>query len=160
MKFLKNKKGLSIVELLVVISIFTIMAALSTTTYKNWQKQVQLVNGSSELREILLQAHQLSTAAAENSSWGVHLDQDSYSLFKGSFYNQADPENKDRDFYGIYIKNVSTSISDGLGAYSNDIVFEKYTGETANTGSIYLRTKFGNDEKIIVVESSGRINYE
>lgn len=158
---MKKNSGLTLIEALIVISIFTVMALLSTNTYKNWQRQVQLTNGSDELRELLVQAQQLSVAVADDSTWGVHLEDDSYTLFKGSSYNVLDPENDTRYFRGVYIINPTSSLSDGLGGFSSDVVFSRFNGETINVGTISLTTVFSKENiKSITIESNGQVNYE
>lgn len=157
---MKNNKGISVAEIIVAMAIFMIAIAISTFSYQSWQKKVQVINSIDELRSTLLYAQQLSTAAAQNNTWGVHLEEDSYVLFKGSFYNESDPDNASRTISGAIILNPTSTFSTGAGGYGPDIVFYKFTGQTANTGTVSIGANADNNiSKGLIIDSSGKINY-
>ncbi len=133
-----NKKGFSILEYILVISLLGIVFGLSTMAYSNWRQDVLLKNNKEEMRSYLLRAQQLATAAASSTDWGLHLEADRYTLFHGSVYNPADPDNIVRFLQGTNILNPDTSLSDGVGGYSSDLIFTKFTGQTVNTGTISI----------------------
>lgn len=157
---MKNNKGISVAEIIVAVAIFMIAIAISTYSYQSWQKKVQVINSVDELRSTMLYAQQLSVAAAQNNTWGVHLEEDAYVLFKGSFYNESDPDNIFRTVNGVNILNPTSTFSTGAGGFGPDIVFYKFTGQTINTGTISIGAIVDhNINRGLIVDSSGKINY-
>lgn len=136
--FLKNRQGISTVEVLIVIMIIAIIAGLSAISYSNWQKDVQVINARDELRSTLVRAQQLSTAVAQDNQWGVHLEEDRFILFKGSFYNSSEPENISHNLQGVRILDPTNSFADGASGRQEDVLFYKFTGMTANTGTVSI----------------------
>jgi hypothetical protein len=116
----------------------SIIASLSAVSYGNWQKDVQAINARDELRATLVRAQQLSTAVAMDDQWGVHLEEDRIVLFKGSFYNQSEPENIEHELQGVNILDPTNSFTDGAGGRQEDVLFYKFTGMTANTGTVSI----------------------
>lgn len=158
---MKNNKGFSVAELLVAMAIFALATMISVSSYRNWQKGVQVTNNTDEVRSALLYAQQLSTAAAQNNTWGLHLEVNNMVIFKGSFYNENDPDNIERKLNGAIILNPTSTFATGAGGYGPDIVFYKFTGQTANTGTVSVAAGVDTSvNKSLTVESSGKINYD
>lgn len=156
---MRNQGGVTILEILLVIAIFVIIFGISASGYVTWRQHVILINSREELKSTLLKAQQLATAAAENDNWGVHLENKAYTLFKGSFYNEEDPLNITKDLTGVEIFNASTTVADGAGGLGSEIVFTKFSGQTANTGTIQLIYSIDSGvSQLIQVLSSGRID--
>lgn len=155
----KNRSALTYIELLVVLGIFAIISLLSFSSYSAWQKEVILVNSLDELKSTISLAQAKAIAAADNKNWGVHLTIDQYVLFSGSFYDEANPDNKIKDLRGVKILNPETSLSDGAGGYAADVVFSKYTGQTVNTGQITVVANSDSTKtKVITIQDNGQIN--
>ena len=154
-----NKRGFTLVEFLVALSIFSLFAVMTFQAYRNWQRQVQLINATDNLKSTLLRAQQLAAAAAESEAWGVHLDSQEYVLFKGLAFNQTDPTNKVVALSGVQILNPATSLSDGQGGSSADAIFNEGTGQTVNSGTISLQAVFDAASiKIITIQTTGRVD--
>lgn len=134
----KNKKGISAIEVLIVISLMVIITSLGTISYSKWQKEVQTINARDELRALLVRAQQLSTAVAMDDQWGVHLEENKATLFKGSFYNEFESANIEHQFQGVRVLDPTNSFADGAGGYQEDVLFYKFTGLTANTGTVSM----------------------
>ena len=156
---MKNKLGFTLVEGLVALFIAVLIYVLSTTAYKNWQKQVQISNSADELRSSLFRAQQLATASADNASWGIHMETDRYVLFSGDFYNVSDPNNKESILQGTQIFSPGSSFADGVGGYGPDVVFAKLTGQTVNTGTVSIITLVQpSNTSTVTINSSGQID--
>ncbi|MFA6253269.1 MAG: hypothetical protein WCV69_03320 [Patescibacteria group bacterium] len=156
---LKKRSGLTYIELLTVLAIFSLISMLSFSAYSNWQKEVTLVNSTDELKSTISLAQAKAIAAADNKNWGVHLAIDQYVLFSGSFYDEANPDNKIKDLRGVKILNPETSLSDGAGNFGADVVFSKYTGQTTNIGQITVVANSDSTKtKVITIQDNGQIN--
>ena len=134
-----NKKGISIIEIMITVFIISALTGMGAAVYINWQKQSKLVNTADEIKSVLIRAQQLATAAAKNSDWGVRFEEDKYILFAGSFYNEDDSENLTWNLVGVEIVEPNSIFSDGAGGNIPDVVFKKFEGTTYNTGVIRIR---------------------
>ena len=61
-----NRRGFTLVEFLVALSIFSLFAVMTFQAYRNWERQVQLINATDNLKSTLLRAQQLAAAAAQS----------------------------------------------------------------------------------------------
>lgn len=158
LNFIKSRPGVTTIELLMVIAILGILSVMSIGSYRNWQQHVLLINATDELKSALGLAQTQAMAAAGSNNWGVHLASDYYVIFRGSFYDENNVDNQRRDLNGIEILNIGLGLADGAGGYtSSDVVFNKYTGNTANIGTIILAPKSDNSRiKTISIDASGQ----
>lgn len=153
-----NQKGITMLEVLMSIVILVILVSISFTGYRSWQRKVQVINNKDELSSALYRAQQLATAAADNTSWGIHLEDTYYVMFPGDFYNTEHPDNRTWFLNGSEILNTSTTFSNGAGGYGADVVFNKFTGQTANTGTVTIISSSDSTLiKTVTVQSSGQI---
>lgn len=154
-----NKKGVTLIEIVFSILLLLVVSGFSFTSYRVWQKKVSLNNAAQEISSGLMRAQQSATAAANNTDWGVHLETDRYIIFSGTFYNELDPDNIIKNLRGIEIQDPNDSFTDGSGGRIPDVLFYKFSGQTANTGTVRLITPFDPSvTKTVEVKSSGQIN--
>ena len=157
--FRTNRQGITTLEILIVLVILASIFTLSAFAYVKWQRQVGLINNTDELKTTIIHAQQLATATAGNNTWGIHIETDRHVLFKGSFYNESDPDNQIRFLQGAQILDPTGSLSDGAGGYGPDIVFAKFTGETVNIGTITIAALSDlSITRTIDIEASGQVN--
>jgi len=155
----KDQRGISMLEILLVLSIAGILFAMGFASYRVWQKRILLTNTSDEIKSALVRAQQLATAASSNTSWGMHLATSSYTIFSGDYYNETNLENTTWNLNGVDIVNSYITFSDGAGGYSADVVFSKFDGDTYNTGTInIIISGQPSFSKNIIVQSSGQID--
>lgn len=153
-----NRKGFTVIELLLVLFIVGLLVSMSWAAYIGWQKQVQVINATAELKSTLLRAQQLAVSASGADNWGVQLVSDGYILFRGSTYNASDPSNLAREFNGVEITNFDSSLTDGIGGYSSSVIFQKLSGQTINIGNITLVAQNSPSvSRQIIIKSSGKV---
>jgi len=146
--FQKSNLGFTLLETLLVISLFAILAGTSIPVYYSFQMRNELTTTTNNISQSLKRAQTLSQAVDGDSSWSVHIQLGKLTIFKGSDYNSRDFQN-DEDF------DIPTSITpSGL----SDIVFQKFTGEPTNTGTITLSSKI-NEQRTLTINSKGMITY-
>ena len=153
-----NNLGVTMIELMMVITVLCILSVASIGSYHTWQKHVMLVNATDELKSAFSLAQGQAIAAAQGNNWGVHLESNYYVIFPGSFYDEANINNQRRNFSGISLINLDSAISDGVGAYTKDVVFAKYTGNTVNVGTLFLAATSNYEHtKSITIDLNGQI---
>lgn len=151
-KEMKNKKGFSFVELLVVMGIITVLVMIGASSYF---PSIQKVSLSSTVQSLISEIKQQQTKSMNGeANQGIYFsaDQESYILFSGATYNVSNTTNftvslgdqvivNSIDFSGrqIIFAPVSGEIT-GFNPANNKIVLR-------NTVSGELRTisfnKFG-----------------
>lgn len=147
------------IELLMVIAITSILTLISVSAYRSWQQHVLLLNAVDELKSALNLAQGQAIAAAQNNNWGIHLANDHYIIFYGSFYDENNINNQKRNFNGVQIINLDTALTDGAGGYTPNVVFSKYTGHTPNIGTLILTPRSDNNRiKTISIDANGQVN--
>ncbi|MBU1202791.1 hypothetical protein KKH39_01980 [Patescibacteria group bacterium] len=157
--FKKYQGGFSIIEVIMVLGLVGLVVGFGASGYQVWQKNIHLNNVRDEIKSSLFRAQQLATAAAKSNPWGVHLEVDSYTIFKGNFYNEDDPDNMSWQLEGVEILEPYRSFDDGAGSTTADVLFGKFDGQTINTGIISL-SPIADPAliKTIEVEAPGQIN--
>lgn len=152
------KRGFTIIEMMITLSILGLLSFLTVSGYNSWQRNIRLNTSFDEFKSAIAKAQQLATASADSLDWGVHLNPDQYIIFKDS-YSTSSPDNLVYNLNGVGILDSSTSLSDGSGGSSNDLIFSKFTGLTNNTGTInlYLLTD-PTRTKSLEIKETGVIN--
>ncbi len=131
-----SKRGFTAIEILLVIAILGILATLGQMSYSVWLKKVQVNTSVEQIRSALIRTQQQAVAAEGGTAWGIHLEADRYTIFATTNYDPVSPLNKTKILTGVNILQPETSLSDGNVGYSQNVVFEKFTGRTINTGTI------------------------
>jgi prepilin-type N-terminal cleavage/methylation domain-containing protein len=135
---MKNRRGFTLIEILVVMSIAAIVYAFGFAIYKSWNEQVILTNKVDELKSALVRTQQLAMTAADNSNWGLHVATTSYTMFPGSFYDENRSGNQTWLLDGVAILNPDNTFFNGVSGYGPNVVFVKFTGQTNNTGTVAM----------------------
>lgn len=154
-----SSRGFTLVEFLLVMSIFAVLAGIATVNLLSFQRQSQLnatVNTFiADLKEQQMKAMSGDTSGeASMENYGVNLDAANfqYILFKGS-YSAADTTN-----FAVAVPrsvNISTTFPNA------QISFEKGSGEivgyASNSATITLQDSSNSDQKVIRLNRYGVI---
>lgn len=127
-----KQAGYSLIELAVVIAITSILAGLSITGFTAFSRSEALDGGTASIVAGLRDARAKTLASVEGSQYGVYMQTDRYTLFKGSSYSASAASNT-ITFLNSYIKASSTP---------STFVFQRVTGNAVASGTIdvYLIT--------------------
>ena len=140
-------KALTLFEILIVIGIIAILVSLTLPLGLDFYRSQQLETQSQGVIQALRRARLKAMAVENDSSFGVHLTNDNYILFKGDTYVPGDPYNEVFDL---------PLIINAIGL--QEIVFSKLEGKPNVTGDIILKND--SDIRTININEIGRINYE
>lgn len=146
-KFKNLNCGFTIVEIIVVLSMFVLFASISTVTYSQLKTKNNLDIAIGSVVEAIRHAKANAEHVQGDSKWGVEILSNQIVVFKGSSYAA-------RDTLADQILNLPDGIiTSGL----TEIVFDKVFGTTAMTGTVVLS---GNAEsKNILINEKGTITY-
>lgn len=139
-----EERGFTLVELLVVISVTVIIAALTIPVGINFYKTQLLDETTSDILSTLRRARSQSIFQKNDSSFGVKFLSGSYVLFQGVTY-AARVQDEDESF----------SLSIGISISGIDeVVFSKLSG-TTTAGTLTITSD--NDNQNISINVQGKI---
>jgi type II secretory pathway pseudopilin PulG len=85
-------KGLTLIEILISVFLIFLLASLFVSVGLNFYKSQQLRINSQEILQTLRRAQMRAMLTELDSSFGVYLTNNSYTLFKGDSFLQRDPQ--------------------------------------------------------------------
>jgi len=151
---IKSEKGFTLIEIVIVIMVFAIIAGLSLTYFQSSQLSADLNKESTILvsNMRLVQGNAVSGNTIEPTS--IHFDDISYTLFLGDTYNPLTITNE-------LIELPSTVSLSGiaLSGGENDLIFEGPAGETSTYGTLNIVSSALNKTIPINITEIGTINY-
>lgn len=155
---MKNNKGISLVEILIVISIIGILSAIIVLNLSKFHNQQALKNTAEDVYALLNEARNNTISSKNSNTYGIHFLSDRAILFAGESYTDS-VSNKQIDFDSVVrIPDSGGVVLNGGGV---DVVFSRITGDTLNYGTITIQLindvtsqKVININKIGVIEIS------
>lgn len=143
-----NSGGFTLIELLTVVAIISIVSVISLSSWQSFSDSTALGNTAKMIETKIKLAKSYSLNALNDTNYGVHIKSDSVTIFPGSTYVDGDPANQ------IFLITDGLEIYDGVG---NDIIFERLTGITDDSGTIGIRIAARPSKtKEITVNSQGQ----
>jgi len=127
------KKGFSLFEILLSMVIVVVILFVVINLFSNYNKKQILDNAVENTSSLLKEARSLTISSKNDSSYGVHFEQDTTVLFKGTTYVSDDPNNK---ISQIDKKVVISEIN--LNGGGNNVIFQRLTGKTNYYGTIKI----------------------
>ncbi|HDZ54817.1 MAG TPA: hypothetical protein ENI19_03075 [Candidatus Nealsonbacteria bacterium] len=140
-------KGLSLIEVLLVTMVIMILFALILPFGLDFYKSQQLETHTQGILQTLRRAQIKAMATEGDSSFGIYITNDNYTLFKGISYQNRDPQYDE-------VFDLPTVIT--INDQPKEFVFSKFEGKPSLIGNIVLNS---NDEsRIISVNKFGTIS--
>jgi len=141
----KINKGFTLVELLVVMSIISILTAVALPSYSLMRNYATLNGDTQELISNLRLAQSRAMSAQDGLSWGVRLEADRYIIYGGDW---SAPQ-----FQTVHMLKNGIQIIQGV---NSEVVFNRLYGTTADaTISIGF---ISGKQKTVEVDSVGKIS--
>lgn len=151
---LLSKKGFTLLEVLLVIAVLVIIAAMSRDFYGSFVSGAQLEANTKTTIYDLRNTRDKAMNGQDDKFWGIHFvnsTDDYYEIFS-TLSNYSDQSKT--TIVKVYLKNgINFSLpAEGI---NTDIIFNKISG-TTTAANIIL--KAGLAEKIISIKEQGLIN--
>jgi prepilin-type N-terminal cleavage/methylation domain-containing protein len=137
-------KGFTFLELLIVISIISILLILTVPLGVDFYRNQQLDSVTQELLQNLRRAH-LNAMSQSDYSFGIWFGSEEYKIFRGD----SEENGENEEFFDIP-GEISFNSPD-------EIVFSKLTGNPSFTGDIYITN--GISTTTVNINSLGRLAY-
>lgn len=145
-------KGFTVVELLVVVAITAMIAAIVIASLNNFRERQVPKNSIGEIAGLLERARSLTLASKDETVYGVHLLTNGAYLFKGTIFSSSSVDNIFVPLDAL-VATRSTLVGGG-----SKIVFDRLTGKTSQYGTIDIYLVSSTTQKrTITVHQTGII---
>ena len=144
-------KGFSLLEIIIALAILGVIATLVINPFTSFRDH-QVLNGAVEEILASLQQARVKTLSSEGGNqYGIHFASNQVVLFAGTTYDPVNPSNQD-----IGLSSSVTISGISLAGGSSDIVFQKLTGVTNQSGTVTI--ELNSDPtlvKTVTINSNG-----
>ncbi len=149
--------GFTVVELLVVMGIFMTMLTLSFINLTSLPSKTTTLAITQNLVSDIRSQQTLamtgdSGGGGAQSAYGMHFENDGYTLFKGSVYNASDTTN-----FRVLLDDANLSFTN-ITFPNQTLVFSKGSGEVTATGSSTITNSLNNTTHPININKYGATN--
>lgn len=145
-----NVRGFTLMEVLLSVSIIAILTGLSAPIYASFQVRNDVDITTQSIADMLRRAQTYARGNSGDSQWGVRIQSDTATLFKGSTYAAR-----------VQAYDETTTIPGSMapsGLINTDVVFTKLDAAPSSTGSITLTTNT-NETRTITINAKGMVTY-
>ncbi len=143
-------RGFSYIQLLLVITMLAVLAAVASPYYLSWQTRQQVRSTSAMLWSDLHYAQSRAMQLEQSDAWGVHINQSQheYVIFHGSTYDSSD------------LYNETITYSDGVTITPDtDIAFAGLTGAVASDLTLTITANaLPSESRTITINEEGLIS--
>lgn len=140
-----SAKGVTLIELLLVVAIMSTLGVASTAFYSRTLTQNAVANTADQLANSFRKAQMYTMMGKQNSKWGVNYTNHTITLFKGDTLGQ------DPAFNETFSVQNNISVS-GF----TELTFAKVTGVPSNTPTITITGN--NTTRSMTLNNQGIVN--
>ena len=144
----KRKQGVTIIEILIVVSIVSLLSVSFTSLGSGFLSRNYLTDKTNEIIFSLMTAKINSLSGKEDSQWGVHTENGKIIMFKGSSFSPPGT-----------VFDQSFAVPNTISITNTDVVFDKLTGSIDNNITISVSNNLG-ESHLITINQAGTINIQ
>lgn len=145
--FSRKHNGISLIEVIIVISIIGILAGISVSSYFYYKKNSELILSIQQTANMIRLAKNNAVSVASDSQWGINIENKKVTVFKGGSFT-----GRDVLFDEVAIMGGVTDVSG-----TTQIIFTKFTGLPSAHGLVTLSNDSQN--KNIQINEIGIVSY-
>lgn len=155
----RNLAGFTVNELVIVITMLTILGIIVVSNFSSFIKSSEASNGAQEFANVLKLAQSRTLSSENYSQYGVYLNTTvtphQYILFKGATY--ATRIISEDNVYSLPKSTEFSTITLGGG---NEIDFNRIDGTSQQAGNVTVRSKTDTSHlKTVYIDNSGIISF-
>lgn len=140
-----HPKGFTSIELMAVIGIITILAAIGIPSYQTVRKNIVLNNYANEIVSTLRTAQNRSLSAQDGTAHGIFFEAGQYTIYGDDWSTPT--------YKNSFSLNNGIEILQGVNAH---VVFDRLLGTT--NSNVVVKVGFSEGrEKTITVDEIGKI---
>lgn len=143
--YIRNKEAFTLIEMLLVVSIVSIIATFSTAFYSRFINQNSVNNIQDQIISQARKAQTYAMQNKQNANWGIYYSTNVLTLYSGSSY-----ASRNSSFDETFEFNSNITVT-GI----SDVNFTKNTGKPNTTASITITSP--NGSKTVNINAQGNI---
>lgn len=149
-----RQSGFTLIEVTAAIVIMIFAITVTITAFSNFRARKTMDAAVEQVLAVFSQAHLDTISSKDDRAYGVHLDSDKAVYFVAPTYDSATTTNK------IYMIHPAIEITNiALAGSTTEIVFQRFTGQTSQTGTFELRVKTNTSiSTVVTVQGTGSIS--
>ena len=139
--------GFTLLELLLVVAMISVVTMFSVTLGSGFIWRTDLSQAQYLTVINLRHAQILARAQVDDSDWGVHIENNQLTVFKGNDFDTRDTESDEE--YDLGSVTVGTEV---------DVIYHKFSGEPYDS-ILEIDLTTNNETASITVNSEGTVIY-
>lgn len=149
-----RQSGFTLIEVTAAIVIMIFAITVTITAFSNFRARKTMDGAVEQVLAVFSQAHLDTISSKDDRAYGVHLQSDRAVYFVAPTYDSSTTTNKSFVIHpAIEITNITLSGS------TTDVVFQRFTGQTSQTGTFELRVKANSlISTVVTVQGTGSIS--
>lgn len=144
---MSNQQGFTLIEMLLSVSIITLLVGISVPVYATFIGRNDLEVTRQGIVESLRRAQTYARAVEGDSTWGVAVVSGKAVLFKGASYAARDT---------AFDENITINSSITTSGLS-EVVFTKLSGAPSATGTATFTQATTNDSRTVTINAKGMV---
>ena len=148
MKIRHSTHGFTLIEILLSFALIAVIAGVGVPIYQALQNRNDLDIAANSIVQSLRRAQVLSRAMDGDTAWGVHVEAESITLFRGVSYAA-----RNSGFDEVFDMPSIITPSGVL-----EVVFSKFSGNPQTTGTVTL-TSNANETRAITINAKGMVSF-
>lgn len=149
-----RERGFTAVELLIVLSIITVLATVSSLAFKSMRDAQAIVIAADNAGHALRSARNATLASLAGSVYGVRFESSRVVRFTGSTYASSSASNIAYQFPGGI--TAAYSFTGGVA----QVTFARLTGEASATGTILFSDAQSGATSSLMIAKTGLIDLD
>ena len=147
-------RGVTLLETIVAVGIMMLISGVVLASLNNFRAQKTMDAAVEEVLAAFSQAHFDTISSRNDQQYGVHIDTDKVVYFVGPTYTTATTTNVIYRFV-VPVEIVSVSLAGG----GNDVLFDRLTGGTSDSGTFIIRAKTNNTlQTTVTINGTGAVS--
>ena len=145
-------RGFTILEITITIGIISLLGTFATVSFMNSRAVRELTTEGQNVISTLRLAQARTLAGEGNAPWGLRFTPNSYTLFRGSSFLDADFTQTHTLPSGLELVDIL------LAGAGQDVIFKRVSGETGQYGTAVLRHRSDQSRVFsITIDASGKV---
>lgn len=150
----RNIKGITLLEMLLVIGILVIIGMMGSGIYRNYSKNVELDSVANSIIFDLRSVRSKAINGKDGLKWGIHFINDTSDYYE-IFSTPTDYSDPAKEVKRSTYLSGRISLSDPIESTNKDIIFNKIIGSVDVQGKIDV--EFENNIETITITILGNI---
>lgn len=135
---------------MIVLGIMAVLSSIVLGVFLEFRRSQALAKDTENIVELLSQARNQTISSKNSTQYGVHVASTTVTLFIGDSYIDGAAGNE-----VINLNPQDTVITVNLNGGGTDVVFDRLTGETTQTGTVVISASGLGSTKTVRIYSTG-----